>query len=81
MFLIKTVVIISALLNLTCINDAAKILGIFPNSGYSQYILGSALMKGLANRGHEVTMISAYNQKNPVKNLREISTKVETLHE
>lgn len=51
----------------------AKILGIFPCPGYSQFILGDAIMQELASNGHEVTMISPYFQKNKPKNLTYIS--------
>nr|CAI5848165.1 unnamed protein product [Callosobruchus analis] len=43
--------------------DGAKILGLFPNFGYSQFLLGDALMSELATKGHEVTMISAFHPK------------------
>lgn len=48
--------------------QSAKILGIFPMSSRSHYILGSSLLKGLAEHGHEVTMISPFEEKNPPKN-------------
>lgn len=54
------------------ITNGANILGIFPHIGYSQYILASTLMKELVNRGHNVTVISAYSQKREVGNFTEI---------
>lgn len=36
--------------------QSAKILGVFPTSSKSHYIVGSALMKALANKGHEVIL-------------------------
>lgn len=51
-----------------------KILGIFPTMGRSHYITGGALMKGLANAGHEVTVISPFPQNKPLKNFRDITT-------
>lgn len=50
-----------------------KILGIFPTSAPSHYITGSALMKGLAAAGHEVTVISPFPQAKPLKNYRDIT--------
>lgn len=50
-----------------------KILGIFPTSAPSHYITGSALMKGLAAAGHEVTVISPFPQARPLKNYRDIT--------
>lgn len=38
----------------------------------SHYITGSALMKGLAAAGHEVTVISPFPQTKPLKNFRDI---------
>lgn len=40
--------------------STSTILGIFPAPSKSHYIVGSALLKGLAGKGHDVTMISAY---------------------
>lgn len=45
-----------------------KILGIFPLPGRSHYILGSSLMRGLADKGHDVTVISPFSEKTPPKN-------------
>lgn len=52
----------------------AKILVVFPMASHSHYILGFRLAKKLADRGHEVTYINAFPQKEPIKNLRDIST-------
>ncbi|XP_036330023.1 UDP-glucosyltransferase 2-like isoform X1 [Rhagoletis pomonella] len=51
----------------------AKILSIFPFPGPSQYICVQAYLKELAARGHEVTSISAFPQKKPLANFRDIS--------
>ncbi|XP_066252398.1 UDP-glycosyltransferase UGT5-like [Euwallacea similis] len=45
-----------------------KLLFVFPVPAKSHYFLGNELGKGLARLGHEVTMISAYEEKNPPKN-------------
>ncbi|CAH0545939.1 unnamed protein product [Brassicogethes aeneus] len=58
---------------LICNVKSAKILGVFPMPAHSHYTLGITLMKELVSRGHEVTFISAFQQKNPIKNLREVS--------
>lgn len=52
--------------------NALKILGVFPMISRSHYIVGHALMKGLADAGHEVTIICPFRQKNPIKNYKEI---------
>lgn len=49
-----------------------KILGVFPFAASSHYIVGSALMKGLAEKGHDVTIISAYKEQSPIKNFKTI---------
>lgn len=55
--------------------DAYRILGVFPAPAYSHYNLGSRLMKGLAENGHEVTLIAPFKDKNPPKRFREIVLK------
>ncbi|KAL3270165.1 hypothetical protein HHI36_009222 [Cryptolaemus montrouzieri] len=55
--------------------DGAKILGIFPVVGQSHYLAGSTLMKILAEKGHDVTIISPFSEKNPPKNYKEVVLK------
>lgn len=57
---------------LISVADSAKILGIFPVPSKSHYILGSALMKALAKKGHNVTFVNPYSTNKPMQNLREI---------
>lgn len=52
--------------------DAYRILGIFPAAAYSHFALGSRLMKGFAEKGHDVTIIAPFKEKNPPKFYREI---------
>lgn len=54
--------------------SAYKILGIFPTWARSHFFVGSALMKGLAEKGHQVTVISPFPEKKPIKNWRDINT-------
>lgn len=49
-----------------------RILGVFPTPSYSHYILGGRLMKALAEKGHDVTMIAPYKEKKPIKFYRGI---------
>ncbi|XP_028153736.1 UDP-glycosyltransferase UGT5 [Diabrotica virgifera virgifera] len=44
-----------------------KILGVFPYAGPSHYFLGNELLKGMAAAGHDVTMITVFEDKNPPK--------------
>lgn len=53
--------------------NGAKILGVFPYPSKSHHILGKTLLKELANRGHEVTMISAFPLKDPPKNYKDVT--------
>ncbi|XP_055629658.1 UDP-glucosyltransferase 2-like [Toxorhynchites rutilus septentrionalis] len=53
--------------------DSAKILCIFPTPSRSHVIIGQNLLKGLAERGHQVTMVSAFKLPKPVKNYREVT--------
>ncbi|CAH1102049.1 unnamed protein product [Psylliodes chrysocephalus] len=48
-----------------------KILVLFPATSPSHFILGNALGRGLAKAGHEVTVLSPFQDKNPPKNYRE----------
>ncbi|XP_015838842.1 UDP-glycosyltransferase UGT5-like [Tribolium castaneum] len=48
--------------------NSAKILGVMPVTGRSHYILVSTLMRALAEKGHDVTVISCWGEKNPPKN-------------
>lgn len=49
-----------------------KILGVFHTMARSHYIVGSSLIDGLIEAGHDVTLISAFPHKTKPKNLREI---------
>ncbi|XP_069681767.1 UDP-glycosyltransferase UGT5-like [Periplaneta americana] len=59
---------------LLCSNVASyKILALFPHIARSHYVMGEALLKGLAARGHHVTVVSHFPQKNPIPNFKDIS--------
>lgn len=57
---------------LTASINCYKILGVFPCPSRSHYAVGHALMKGLADDGHEVTMVSPFSQNQPIKNYTEV---------
>ncbi|CAD6995926.1 UDP-glucuronosyltransferase [Ceratitis capitata] len=57
--------------------QAAKILVVFPFTGPSQYLLVQPYLKTLAARGHEITSVSVFPQKTPIKNFRDITLKIE----
>lgn len=48
--------------------QSSRILGIFPLHGDSHYNLARALLRGLAERGHDVTVINTFGEKEPPKN-------------
>lgn len=54
------------------VTSGLKILGFFPVPGRSHYILGSSLMKGLAVKGHDVTVISPFGEAKPLKNYKDV---------
>lgn len=66
----------SVLLFVTIIayGNAYKFLGVFPTMARSHFFVGSSLMKGLAEKGHEVTVVSPFPSKKPIKNYRDVNT-------
>ncbi|XP_069697456.1 UDP-glycosyltransferase UGT5-like [Periplaneta americana] len=54
------------------IAHGAQILGLFPFPGKSHMIVNSALMKELARRGHQVTVMSFFPESQPIPNLTDI---------
>ena len=57
------------------LSTGAKILGIFPFQGKSHCILASALLRELANRGHDVTVISHHPQTEKIANYTDVYVK------
>lgn len=53
--------------------ESAKILGLFPYPGKSHYVMFEVLMKGLADRGHEVFVYSHFPQKKPIPHFTDVS--------
>lgn len=49
-----------------------KFLAVLPITSRSHYYIGHSLMKGLADEGHEVTVISPFKQNKPIKNYKEV---------
>ncbi|XP_017775529.1 PREDICTED: UDP-glucuronosyltransferase 2B10-like isoform X2 [Nicrophorus vespilloides] len=52
--------------------DAARILGVFPIPSHSHQIVFFPIMKELANRGHEVVVITTDPVKEEIKNFKQI---------
>lgn len=49
-----------------------RILGVFPHVASSHSMIGKSLLTNLAAKGHQVTMISPFNQTESIKNFRHI---------
>ncbi|CAG9834236.1 unnamed protein product [Diabrotica balteata] len=62
------ITVIFIFLTVTKDAHAYKILGVFPMAAPSHYFLGSQIMMGLAEAGHDVTMLTVFEEKNPPKN-------------
>lgn len=52
--------------------NSYKFLAILPIPSKSHYYIGHNLMKGLAEDGNEVTVISPFKEKMPIKNYKEV---------
>lgn len=59
----KFIAIVFHLFILNGLVNCYKILGIFPSMSKSHFVVGNALMRGLAKAGHNVTVISPYSQR------------------
>lgn len=60
--------------------DSYKILGIFPSLDRNNYLTYRGLFKELANRNHEVTLISHFQLPNPPADYKEILLSDTTKH-
>lgn len=52
--------------------NAARILALMPFPGKSHYINIQPIMQRLAERGHDVTVVTTHTEKNPPKNYHQI---------
>lgn len=50
----------------------SRILGVFPYPSKSHHILGKCLLKALAKKGHQVTMMSPFPEEDLITNYRQI---------
>ncbi|XP_017754841.1 PREDICTED: UDP-glucuronosyltransferase 1-9-like [Eufriesea mexicana] len=53
--------------------DGLRILGLFPLNGKSHWVMAERLMVSLAERGHEVDVVTHFPLKNPPLNYNQIS--------
>lgn len=54
-------------------NDKYKILALFPHPGISHFAVFKPLLDELANRGHELTVLSHFPRKDKLPNYRDIN--------
>lgn len=59
---------------------SAKILAVFPSINKSNFIFSSILLKELAARGHELTIISTFNPRQYDGNVTQIQIKGTAKH-
>jgi len=59
---------------LSCVS-AYNYLAILHTAARSHYHVGSALAKGLASAGHQVTIVSPFELKKPIKNIKDVTVK------
>ncbi|XP_058459804.1 UDP-glucosyltransferase 2-like [Malaya genurostris] len=52
--------------------ESSRILCIDPSIGKSHVLVTQTLLRGLAERGHEITLVSSFKMSKPVANFREI---------
>lgn len=72
----RTITCLSLVLILTILNtgaDGSRILGIFPSPVRSHFVMFESLVKGLAEKGHQVDVISYFSQSKQMRNIKEIS--------
>ncbi|KAG5676848.1 hypothetical protein PVAND_006655 [Polypedilum vanderplanki] len=65
-FLLNFIIILCILLALPV--NCHRILGLFPHPGHSHFQFFHPIMKALAERGHEVTVVSEFPNKEPLEN-------------
>ncbi|XP_017040180.1 UDP-glycosyltransferase UGT5 [Drosophila ficusphila] len=59
---------------LSCVS-AYNYLVVSHTAARSHYHVGSALAKGLASAGHQVTIVSPFESKKPIKNVKDVTAK------
>ncbi|XP_022189984.2 UDP-glycosyltransferase UGT5 isoform X1 [Nilaparvata lugens] len=65
-------VLLKLLFCLAVSSDAANILAIVPFKGRSHFIVIQPLLEGLAERGHNVTVVSTYPREDSIQNYHDI---------
>ncbi|RZC32879.1 UDP-glucuronosyltransferase 2C1-like, partial [Asbolus verrucosus] len=73
LFLISSTIMTLIIFYIVIKKIVLNILVVFPMPAYSHFALGFRIAKELADKGHQVTVISPYPQETPIKNYRDIS--------
>ncbi|XP_052892383.1 UDP-glucosyltransferase 2-like [Anopheles moucheti] len=60
------------LLEMVAWSNGYRILGLFPHPGLSHFKVFHPIMRGLANNGHHVTVVSYFPDANPVPNYHDL---------
>lgn len=63
-----------AFINFINVSYGFKVLAFLPFFAASHNKIGSSIARNLAEVGHDVTVLSCFPQKTPIKNYRDIST-------
>lgn len=67
--------VVFSLLLCATFSESYKILVLFPHPGHSHFMVFENLLKALADRGHELTVISHFPLEKPYPNYRDVSLK------
>ena len=61
------------LVTVMSVSESAKILGLFPMPSKSHTAVNVAIVKELAERGHEVTVVSPFPEKSEIPNYKNVA--------
>lgn len=60
--------------------SSSKILVLFPSPSRSHLVVAQGITTSLAERGHEVTVVSPFPLDKPMKNYRDIKLELDDFH-
>lgn len=67
------------IVTLVRLSSCYKILGLFPHPASSHFNVFQPILRELANKGHEVTVVSHFPDPNPSKNYKDLTLPGQTL--
>ncbi|KAG5861611.1 hypothetical protein JTB14_023606 [Gonioctena quinquepunctata] len=71
-------VILLGIFSLVLTSNSKRILGIYSHIGKSHFNFGAIILRELAKRGHEVTMVSLYPLKQSIPNYTDVELDIFT---